>query len=156
MEANLVAMAKLNWQLFTDKEKLWCKVIASKYGIGSKPGTLPAHGSPILRYIQKGNPFFCLGIKWIPTDGSDICFGSIAWLLTILSPQSSVEPSYRMTQISHLWMPSHKAILILILYLIPWTITHWRPSRLPHFLSLDLEVTLLLGRVHLMVSSLLW
>ncbi|GLT28068.1 hypothetical protein SLA2020_030250 [Shorea laevis] len=79
MEANLVAMAKSNWQLFTDKEKLCCKVLASKYDNGSRLGRLPTNGSLILRYIRKGNPPFLQGIKWIPVDGNDILFWFNYW-----------------------------------------------------------------------------
>ncbi|GLU11404.1 hypothetical protein SLE2022_281540 [Rubroshorea leprosula] len=80
-EANLVAMAKLNWRLFSERDKLWCQIIASKYGIGTQPSSLPRNGSPMLNNIRKGSELFQKGIKWVPYNGRSISFWNDCWVM---------------------------------------------------------------------------
>ncbi|GKV30099.1 hypothetical protein SLEP1_g38957 [Rubroshorea leprosula] len=80
-EANLVAMAKLNWRLFSKRDKLWCQIIASKYGIGTQPSPLPRNGSPMLNNIRKGSELFQKGIKWVPYNGRSISFWNDCWVM---------------------------------------------------------------------------
>ncbi|GKV42563.1 hypothetical protein SLEP1_g49947 [Rubroshorea leprosula] len=87
-EANTTAMAKLNWRLFTEEDKLWNMVLKRKYNISSRPSTLPSNGSPVINSIRKGNNLFLKGIKWTPLDGNDISFWNDPWVLNL--PLSSM------------------------------------------------------------------
>ncbi|GLT71851.1 hypothetical protein SLA2020_438410 [Shorea laevis] len=80
-EANLAAMAKLNWRLFSERDKLWNSVMARKYNINSHPSTLPPYGSPVIKSLKKGNKLFLQGIRWNLVDGRSISFWKDCWLL---------------------------------------------------------------------------
>ncbi|GLT31840.1 hypothetical protein SLA2020_065480 [Shorea laevis] len=80
-ETNEVAMAKLNWRLVTERDKLWCQVLSSKYGIDDKPSPIPRNNSPVLNNIRKGNELFLKGVRWIPSNGQSISLWDDCWAL---------------------------------------------------------------------------
>ncbi|GKV01789.1 hypothetical protein SLEP1_g14314 [Rubroshorea leprosula] len=52
-EANMAAMAKLNWRLFSERDKLWNCVSSGKYNIEFRPSTLPSYGSFVIKNLNK-------------------------------------------------------------------------------------------------------
>ncbi|GLT63779.1 hypothetical protein SLA2020_363160 [Shorea laevis] len=82
-ETNEVVMAKLNWRLVTERDKLWSQVLSSKYGIGDKPSPLPKNNSLVLNNIRKGNELFLKGVRWIPSNGQFISFWDDCWALDV-------------------------------------------------------------------------
>ncbi|GLT63048.1 hypothetical protein SLA2020_356420 [Shorea laevis] len=82
-EANLAAMSKLNWRLYTEKDKLWCNVFRSKYNLSDCHSPLSTSGSPIWKAIVKGYDTFRAGIKWIPRSGGNVRFWIDCWCCDI-------------------------------------------------------------------------
>ncbi|GKV14797.1 hypothetical protein SLEP1_g25615 [Rubroshorea leprosula] len=82
-EANVAAMSKLNWRLYTEKDKLWCNIFRSKYNLSDCHSPLPASGSPIWKAIIKGYDIFKAGIKWIPQSGGNVRFWTDCWCCDI-------------------------------------------------------------------------
>ncbi|GLT46248.1 hypothetical protein SLA2020_200190 [Shorea laevis] len=74
-------MAKLNWRLFSERDKLWNAILSSRYNINSRPSVLPSCGSPVIRSLKRGNELFLQGIKWIPIHGRNISFWKDCWVL---------------------------------------------------------------------------
>ncbi|GKV46005.1 hypothetical protein SLEP1_g53029 [Rubroshorea leprosula] len=79
-EANLIAMCKINWRLFTKKDKLWCDMFCKKYRISDYHNALSQFGSPIWKSISEGFDLFKAGVKWIPHNGQNVKFWTDCWI----------------------------------------------------------------------------
>ncbi|GLT95486.1 hypothetical protein SLE2022_131660 [Rubroshorea leprosula] len=78
-DANLAAMAKLNWRLYTEKNSLWVGLLRNKYN-ALNPHNPPSNsGSPMWKAITKGFDIFQAGIRWIPHNGVNILFWKDCW-----------------------------------------------------------------------------
>ncbi|GKU99672.1 hypothetical protein SLEP1_g12482 [Rubroshorea leprosula] len=79
-DTDLIAVAKLNWRLHTDKRHLWKDVISKKYYVDNPRISLPTSGSPVIKSIAKGYSIFKDGIRWTAFTGHSILFWSDCWV----------------------------------------------------------------------------
>lgn len=80
-DANLVAMAKLQWKVLHDDGKPWVEVMRSKYKLNKPESFIKGRGSPMMKSIAKGSDIISKGIQWIPRNGASVLFWNHAWFL---------------------------------------------------------------------------
>lgn len=81
-DTNKTLLAKLNWILFKEPDKIWYKVIIVKYDTPSllKNEKKFNRGSPFWKSLKGGWELFCKGIKWNPKNGEGIKFWEDHWV----------------------------------------------------------------------------
>ncbi|GLT32300.1 hypothetical protein SLA2020_069760 [Shorea laevis] len=78
-EANQALMAKVQWRMISEKDRLWSKAFCEKYKI-QDPKSDFKKASPVMHNIAKGNHILVKGVKWIPHSGDKILFWTDFWV----------------------------------------------------------------------------
>ncbi|KAL7211807.1 hypothetical protein ACSBR2_014628 [Camellia fascicularis] len=80
-DQNTTLLIKLGWKILSDKDKLWCKVLHSKYLKHHNIYTWPMkkNSSHCWRSICKHRDVLRKGVKWIVGNGKDISFWTDWW-----------------------------------------------------------------------------
>ncbi|GKU87915.1 hypothetical protein SLEP1_g2242 [Rubroshorea leprosula] len=78
-EANQALMAKVQWRMISEKDRLWSKAFCEKYKI-QDPKSNFKKASPVMHNIAKGNHILMKGVKWIPRSGDKVLFWTDIWV----------------------------------------------------------------------------